>query len=82
VDELITANFDLVPLEYAHTPLGDDQPEYYYRPRKNIIIRPVSLGGQGYHIVGDHRVTIPNLAMLLRQGLAGVEPFEGGDCDQ
>ena len=82
VDELTTANFDLVPLEYAHLPLGDDQPEYYYRPRKNIIIRPVSLGGQGYHIVGDHRATIPNLAMLLRQGLADTEPFEGDDCDQ
>jgi len=64
-----TANFDLLPLEYAHQPVGDNQPEYYYRPRKNIIIRPVSLGGQGYHVVGDHRVTIPNLAMLLRQGL-------------
>ena len=70
-----TANFDLLPLEYAHQPLGDDQPEYYYRPRKNVIIRPVSLGGQGYHIVGDHRVTIPNLAMLLRQGLVDSEPI-------
>ena len=71
-----TANFDLLPLEYAHQPLGDDQPEYYYRPRKNVIMRPVSLGGQGYHIVGDHRVTIPNLAKLLRRGLAADEPAE------
>ena len=76
-----TANFDLLPLEYAHQPLGDDQPEYYYRPRKNIIIRPVSLGGQGYHIVGDHQVTIPNLALLLRQGLTAEDPIQtiGGD---
>ncbi len=82
VRELTTANFDLLPLESAHQPLGDDQPEYYYRPRKNIIIRPVSLGGRGYHIVGDHRVTIPNLALLLRRGLADEEHLEGNGCDQ
>ncbi len=77
-----TANFDLLPLEYAHQPVGDDQPEYYYRPRKNVIIRPVSLGGQGYHIVGDHRVTIPNLAMQLRQGLVDSEPIERPGFDK
>jgi hypothetical protein len=76
VREFTTANFDLLPLEYAHQPVGDDQPEYYYRPRKNVIIRPVSLGGHGYHIVGDHRVTIPNLALLLRQGLTGEESMQ------
>lgn len=60
-----TANFDLIPLENYRTPVSDDQPEYYYRPRKNIVIRPVSLGGVGYHIQGDHLLTIPNLARLL-----------------
>jgi D-sedoheptulose 7-phosphate isomerase len=44
-----------------HDKLGYDQPLYYYRPRKNIVNRPVSLGGAGYHITGDHRETIPNL---------------------
>ena len=41
--------------------MGYDEPLYYYRPRKNIVNRPASLGGQGYHITGDHAVTIPNL---------------------
>jgi len=58
---LTTANFDLIPLEDYRKPVGDDNPEYYYRPRKNIVNRPVSLGGRGYHITGDHRHTIPNL---------------------
>lgn len=62
-----TANFDLLSLEYYREPVGDDHPEYYYRPRKNIVIRPVSLGGRGYHIPGDHAVTIPNLARYLRE---------------
>jgi phosphoheptose isomerase len=64
--EIATANFDLVPLESDYRlPASKDRPEYYYRPKKNIVIRPVSLGGRGYHIVGDHRATIPNLARLV-----------------
>ena len=34
---------------------------YYYRPRKNIVNRPVSTGGKGWHFVVDHKVSIPNL---------------------
>jgi hypothetical protein len=56
-----TANFDLVPLGDYRRPIKDDVPDYYYRPRKNIVNRPVSLGGKGFHIVGDHAITIPNL---------------------
>ena len=60
-----TANFDLLPLADYRRPLGEDQTEYYYRPRKNIVNRPVSLGGKGFHICGDHRLTIPNLRLQL-----------------
>jgi phosphoheptose isomerase len=56
-----TANFDLLPLKDYRSLLGEDQTEYYYRPRKNITNRPVSLGGKGFHISGDHRATIPHL---------------------
>ena len=38
------------------------------RPRKNIVNRPTSLGGRGYHICGDHRQTIPALYHLLVSG--------------
>jgi len=69
-----TANFDLIPLQDYRRPVGDDVPEYYYRPRKNVVNRPVSLGGRGYHITGDHRVTIPNLYRLIRAHL-GDEPL-------
>ncbi len=79
VREITTANFDLVPLEPDYRrPASPDRPEYYYRPKKNIVIRPVSLGGRGYHIVGDHRATIPNLARLVlgRDGEAEGEAQE------
>lgn len=61
VARFCTANFDLRPLGDYRRPVGADDPDYYYRPRKNVVNRPTSLGGQGYHITGDHRVTIPNL---------------------
>ncbi|NLE44750.1 MAG: SIS domain-containing protein [Chloroflexi bacterium] len=62
VEKITTANFDLISLgpDY-HSPVSKQEPVYYYRPRKNIINRPTAMGGQGYHIVGDHQVTIPNL---------------------
>lgn len=59
--DITTANFDLVDLGDYKKSIGYDDPLYYYRPRKNIVNRPVSRGGKGWHFVGDHQQTIPNL---------------------
>ena len=67
VKKITTVNFDLIPLGDYRKPLGDDVVDYYYRPRKNVINRPTSLGGRGYHIQGDHRDTIPSLSQLIRE---------------
>ncbi len=69
-----TANFDLIPLGDYHKPVGDDQPDYYYRPRKNIVNRPVLLGGRGYHITGDHRDTLPELYHQIVDQLEPIAP--------
>jgi phosphoheptose isomerase len=69
VERITTANFDLVDLGDYRRPVGMDHPDYYYRPRKNIVLRPTSLGGRGFHVTGDHVATIPNLYHLIRQGL-------------
>jgi len=75
VFHITTANFDLVPLGDYRTPVGKDEPQYYYRPRKNIVNRPTSHGGRGYHIEGDHAVTVPNLYHRLRAELGDtLEP--------
>lgn len=42
----------------------------FYRPVKNIVVRPVSLGGRGYNFVVDHRVSIPSLHRLVLDCLA------------
>ena len=58
---ITTANFDLIDLGDYRTNIGYDDPHYYYRPRKNIVNRPPKVGGIGFHFVGDHKETIPNL---------------------
>ena len=74
VKRITTANFDLISLgaDY-HGKVGYDDPTYYYRPRKNIINRPTSLGGHGYHIMGDHVVTIPSLRHRVLSALGTDE---------
>ena len=63
---ITTANFDLKDLGDYRAEIGCDDPNYYYRPRKNIINRPTSMGGKGWHFTVDHKVSIPNLYRRLR----------------
>ncbi|MEM2915049.1 MAG: SIS domain-containing protein, partial [Candidatus Bathyarchaeia archaeon] len=67
VEKFTTANFDLKPINDYRQPKNKDDPDYYYRPLKNIVIRPPSMGGKGFHITGDHAVTIPNLYHLIME---------------
>ncbi len=49
--------------------LGDDldreapknDPRYYFRPFKTILVRTVADGGESRYVQGDHRVTVPAL---------------------
>ncbi len=61
VYDITTANFDLIKLGDYKRKLSYDDYEYYYRPRKNIVNRPVSKGGIGYHFSLNHKVSIPNI---------------------
>ena len=65
--DITTANFDLINLGNYKCKIGYDDPNYYYRPRKNIVNRPVSLSGMGFHFVGDHKQTIPALYDELKK---------------
>jgi hypothetical protein len=66
--DITTANFDLTDPGDCRSPVGSDDPLYYYRPRKNIVDRPVSLGGRGYHFTVNHKLSIPNLYARLTEG--------------
>ena len=66
--KITTANFDLIDLGDYRSKIGYENPQYYYRPRKNIVNRPVSRGGMGWHFCGDHQETIPTLYNNLMEG--------------
>ncbi|MCL2527998.1 MAG: hypothetical protein FWE42_06200 [Defluviitaleaceae bacterium] len=58
---ITTANFDLRPVQDPKGAKGYSSPDYYYRPLKNIVSRPTSRGGMGWHFCGNHVDTIPAL---------------------
>ncbi len=60
-EKITTANFDIIPMEDYKSDVPKTDYLYYYRPRKNIINRPVSRGGTGLYIYGNHLSTIPTL---------------------
>ncbi len=64
---ITTANFDLIDLGDYRCKIGYDDPNYYYRPRKNIVNRPTCRGGMGWHFTGDHQITIPTLYDRLKE---------------
>jgi hypothetical protein len=67
-----TAVFDLLPLEgdtRQQAPKND--PRYYYRPWKTILVRTVADGGESFYIAGDHRVTVPHLYRAALQAERG-----------
>ena len=66
--DITTANFDLRDLGDFRASIGQDDPDYYYRPRKNIVNRPTSKGGKGWHFTADHKISIPNLYRQLMTG--------------
>ena len=72
--KITTANFDLVYLGDYRSKIGYADPNYYYRPRKNIVNRPTSQGGQGWHFVVDHQVSLPNLLARVLATRAANEP--------
>ena len=65
-------NFDLRDLGDYRADIGQDDPDYYYRPRKNIVNRPTSRGGKGWHFTVDHKVSVPNLYGRLRDATANL----------
>jgi len=79
VEHITTGNFDLIPMGDDRGDVGYDDPIYYYRPRKNIVIRPTSLGGSGFHVAGDHKLTIPNLHRRVVEALGSL-PLRSETC--
>jgi len=53
-----------LPADY-HYEASREDPAYYFRPWKTMLVRTVADGGQGYYVQGHHRVTVPQLWTAL-----------------
>lgn len=62
----LVCDLHVLPADYRHEPPRDD-PAYYFRPLKTMLVRTVADGGKSYYIRGDHRTTLPALHGLLAQ---------------
>lgn len=62
ISKFTTAVFDLPDLgdDLNHEAPKDD-PRYYFRPFKTILVRTVADGGESYYVKGDHKQTVPAL---------------------
>ncbi|GIW94377.1 MAG: hypothetical protein KatS3mg110_2418 [Pirellulaceae bacterium] len=65
-----TAAFDLIPIHGDfHQEAPRDNPQYYYRPWKTVLVRTVADGGESFYVCGNHRYTIPHLRNFALQYL-------------
>jgi len=61
-----TAVFDLRSLgEQLNAEAPKDDPRYYFRPYKTVLVRTVADGGTSFYVQGDHRQTVPALYDLI-----------------
>ncbi|GAG48672.1 unnamed protein product, partial [marine sediment metagenome] len=56
LDGMTTANFDMIP---------------HYRPRQNVITRPVA-PGRGHEVIGHHEILLPLLRQAVIEELAAT----------
>ncbi|MDO4558274.1 MAG: hypothetical protein Q4C47_04850 [Planctomycetia bacterium] len=62
-----TAVFDVADLgDDIHTTASKNDPRYYFRPFKTVLVRTVADGGKSYYVRGDHRQTVPALYAALQ----------------
>ncbi len=66
-----TAVFDLVALgPDTSREAPKDDPRYYFRPYKTILVRTVADGGESFYVRGDHAQTVPTLFRHIVDRLA------------
>jgi hypothetical protein len=62
ISHFTTAVFDLVPIHGdIHHELTKQDPGYYFRPHKTMLVRTVADGGESFYFCGEHRATFPAL---------------------
>jgi hypothetical protein len=67
ISHFTSAVFDLLPLDDdLSTEPSRDNPNYFFRPLKTVLIRTVADGGSSYYCRGFHRETFLKLFAALQ----------------
>jgi hypothetical protein len=62
INQFTTAVFDLTDLGHdIHHEAPKDQPTYYFRPYKTLLVRTVAEGGESFYVRGIYRQTFATL---------------------
>ena len=62
IDRFTTLVCDLRELEDSHrSEPSKNDPSYYFRPWKTMLVRTVADEGESYYVQGRHEETIPGL---------------------
>jgi hypothetical protein len=71
IKHFTTGVFDLIPIEGdIRQQAPKEDPRYYYRPWKTILVRTVADGGESHYVAGDHRVTLPHIRRAALEAMA------------
>lgn len=67
IAQFATLVCDLKPLGADHrNEASREDPGYYFRPWKTMLVRTVADGGESYYVQGHHRDTVPQLWTAIR----------------
>ena len=69
----LVCDLQKLPQPYHHEASRED-PAYYFRPWKTMLIRTVADGGESFYVQGHHAATIPQLWTALKS----ADPAKGG----
>lgn len=53
----------------THFTTADFDMQRHYRPRENVVRRPVLAGGEGYEITGHHELMVPMLVWAIAEAI-------------
>ncbi|OGP70311.1 MAG: hypothetical protein A2Y80_09010 [Deltaproteobacteria bacterium RBG_13_58_19] len=74
ISKFTTLVCDLKKLpEKYHYEASREDPSYYFRPWKTMLIRAVADGGESFYVQGPHAATIPQLWTAIKSANPGKE---------
>ena len=76
----LVCDLQLLPEDFQMEPKKNN-PQYYFRPWKTLLIRTVRDGGKSYYVQGDHAETIPGLWTAIKEAESSKLEAQSENCN-